>query len=390
MRGAEDVSAGGPAPRNQAAGESLDLGGRLVVGLRGLEPDQVRGALALLDPFRGGAAAARADVTLVGHDTVPTSSIVELQGPANDGTTTGRHADGRLLVRFGGRWASLPGPDDTEFEIALEPGLSPSACWADLVRPCLQQALHAGGAVAVHAAAVDDGGSGTLVTGWSESGKTEVALALVEAGAGFLSDKWTVAGSDGEVSAFPVGVGIRGWVLEALPRLRGALPPRARVQLRVARAASGLLRPAVPNGAGGLAWRALQRAVELGDRAGLSPTEVLTAYGELQDPARRLPLGTVLVLVTGASPRVVVEEANADWAARRLAHSGAYERRRWFDLQERAAYAELEHRSGARDATVEREHQLMARAFVGARVLRVECPFPGDPRRVVDALAAAR
>jgi serine kinase of HPr protein (carbohydrate metabolism regulator) len=47
-------------------------------------------------------------------------------------------------------------------------------------------------AVAVHSAAVEMDGQAVLIAGWSESGKTETALALMEAGARFVSDKRTV------------------------------------------------------------------------------------------------------------------------------------------------------------------------------------------------------
>jgi hypothetical protein len=260
----------------------------------------------------------------------------------------------------------------------------------------MHQALRDGNAVAAHGAAVDGGPTGgTLVSGWSESGKTEVALALVEAGASFLSDKWTVAGPDGEISAFPVGVGVRGWVVRALPQLQASLPRRARAQLAAARLVRAGAGPLVDRGGGGrvtrLATGMVVRAVELGDRAGLSPTELRQAYGQADDPARRVKLDTVLLLLTGPRAKVVVEEAPPAWAARRLARTAAYERRNYFDLQERGAYAGLPDRAGARDIAIAEEERLLSAVMDGvSRVLRVTCPFPGDPRRVVDALAAHR
>src|SRR3972149_7602933 len=78
---------------------------------------------------------------------------------------------------------------------------------------------------------------GIAVAGWSESGKTETALALMEAGAGFLSDKWTLLGHDGELSAFPISVGVRRWVLEYLPTLRRTVTRRSRGPFAAAGAA---------------------------------------------------------------------------------------------------------------------------------------------------------
>ena len=56
----------------------------------------------------------------------------------------------------------------------------------------LQLGHVARGAAVAHSAAVVLDGRAVLVAGWSESGKTETALALMEDGARFLSDKWTV------------------------------------------------------------------------------------------------------------------------------------------------------------------------------------------------------
>src|SRR4051794_41889313 len=157
----------------------------------------------------------------------------ERQNPARDGTVT-LTEDGRLFVLAGGRACAVPdaalaGPA----VFAAQEGFPLSAVWRHAVRPALHVKLNAHGAVAVHSAAVDTGGAAIAVAGWSESGKTETALALMEAGATFLSDKWTVVGPEG-ASAFPIGVGVRRWVLPYLPTLRRALPPAARARMAVA------------------------------------------------------------------------------------------------------------------------------------------------------------
>ncbi|WP_225753263.1 hypothetical protein [Actinotalea sp. Marseille-Q4924] len=372
---------------------SWDLAGRLHVRSEGLDPAQQRAVTAELDPFEPGPPNGSEPDLLLGRLARP--ELVEVQGPAKDRLTTAVDRDGRLLARYGGHWIQVPAPRTTPVHLHLEPGLAVRSCWRELVRPAAHQALRATGSVALHGAAVDDAGEATVISGWSETGKTEVALAMVEAGAHFLSDKWTVAGVDGQVSAFPVGVGVRGWVLPALPTLRASLPPRARLRLGAARAARVTALPALDRARG---VRVLARgsglaahAVELGDRAGLSPSELRTVYGQSDDPGRRSRLSTLVVLLTGADDRVRAEEAPPEWAAQRLARTAAYERRTYYDLQERGAYAGLPGRAGARDAAVaEEESFLTALLDGGVRVLRVTCPFPGDPRRVAEAVAALR
>lgn len=388
---AVDPSPGMFAGMSAASTTSWDLAGRLLMSVEGVDEAQRDAIVAELDPFLPVERAGDADV-IVGH--LPSPELLEMQGPANDQRMTAVDLDGRLLARFGSRWVEVPPPHEAPVRVDVQTGLDIGLCWREVIRPAMHQALRDRRAVAVHGAAVDGGpAGGTIVSGWSESGKTEVALALVEAGASFLSDKWTVAGPDGEISAFPVGVGVRGWVMPTLPRLQASLPRRARAQLVAARLIRTGTGPLLDRAGSGrvtrLATGMVVRAVELGDRAGLSPTEIRQAYGQADDPARRVQLTTVVLLLTGPTGRVVVEEATSGWAARRLARTAAYERRTWYDLQERGAYAGLPDRAGARDAAIAAEERLLAAVMDGAsRVLRVTCPFPCDPRRVVDALAA--
>ncbi len=103
-----------------------------------------------------------------------------------------------------------------------------------------------------------------------------------------------------------------------------------------------------------------------------------------------MPLRCVVLLVTGSSNRVYVTEIDAESVSRRLARSAAYERRAFYDLQERGDFAGLAGRSGARDAAVATERRLLRAGLSTAeRILEVRCPFPGDPRQVADALARA-
>lgn len=359
-----------------------------------LDPHQQHFVRSELDPFGPVDSEVTPNVVLTprrGRE----SGRSEIQGPAHDGTTTALEDDGEFVLRVGGVACTVPAPPDgrAPVPVRVDPGFPLRAAWGPVIRPAMQLALHGDGAAAVHAAAVEEGGRATLLAGWSESGKTEVALALIEAGASFLSDKWTVVGEDGGASAFPVSVGVRGWVLPSLPRLRAALPPHARAQLAATAAARRLFAPLSATRARGrlaaLASTTVARAVALGDRASLSPSELRAAYGQSDDPARRLALGMVVLLVTSGADRVTIEEADSVWAARRLSRTAAYERRAFGELHARADYAGAPSRMEAWLEAVRREEELVARALGRAdRVLRVSCPFPGDPRRVVEALRA--
>jgi hypothetical protein len=364
---------------------AYDLSGRLTVGFDGDDRVVSRLLAAQMDPFRASAAPGRsADVSFV-PDPHAVGTLVDVQNPARDGIVTVSDGDGLAIVADG---LACRVPDrlaDRPVRFAYQPGFPLARIYTRIVRPALQLALHPGGAAAVHAASVELDGRAVLVAGWSETGKTETALALMESGARFLSDKWTVVGTDGEASAFPVGVGVRGWVLPHLPTLAAALPRRARARLGVAGAAAAVTRPlrARPGRAGAAA----ERAVALADRAALTPTQLRMAYGQRDDAARRLPVGAVLVLTTVPGPEIACEPADPGWAAARLARSAAYERRELFAVQERRRYAFPRAGGESLDDVVLREAAILERALGHGAVLEVRAPFPVDPRRVAAAVS---
>ncbi|MDQ3691487.1 MAG: hypothetical protein M3406_15940 [Chloroflexota bacterium] len=311
-------------------------------------------------------------------------SLRELQNLAGDGWMTGSDGD-HLFIVAEGRTCSVP---DGNGLMEVESGF-PTRRLMSVVRPALQLALLERGTSVLHAACVEVDGRAVLVAGWSESGKTETALALVERGASFLSDKWTLLLPGARAGAFPIGVGIRRWVLQYLPQLRSGLPRSARTQLRAAAvvsAATAPIRGRSWRGPLGLAAEVTRRAVELGDRAGLSPTQVRAAYGDTQDPMRIPPIGLIAVLRNSRSAEVVVEDGNAARLAIRLAVSAATEREPFMALRRRAAYAEALPPTTA--DIVARDAAAIEPVIAGVPLVEVTAPFPTDPREVAREIAA--
>ena len=366
-----------------------DLAGRVTLAVAdGVDEATARFVARQMDPFAAGPQPAAPDV-LIEAGAPP--EVVEITNPANDGLVTA--SDGSdLYVGVGDGWCRVPGGNGAApLRFALSGGFPLWRVFGGAVRPALQIALLSRRAVAVHSAAVELDGGGIVVAGWSESGKTETALALMEGGAGFLSDKWTVWGEDGTLSAFPINVGIRRWVLPDLPRLRASLTRSARAQFAAAGVADRASRPLRGRSRGGrlagLASEAMDRAVMLADRAALTPTELRAAYGQRDDPARRVPVRCVVLLANVASDEISVQEADPATAAARLARSGAYERRTWFELRERARYALPDRPAGpGSEEIVELERAILEPLLSGTRVLTVRAPFPTDPRRVAAAI----
>ena len=229
-----------------------------------------------------------------------------------------------------------------------------------------------------------------MVCGWSETGKTETALALAELGARFISDKWTVIDSNARIHAFPVSVGIRDWVLDYVPRLRASLRTSQRARLRASRTARRALPLLTRAGASPLAGTAesqLERVLTLTGRLSLRQSEVAAIYGSAQDPTATPPLVTLAMLTTVPGEEVTVREAEVGWTAQRLAQSAAYERRSLYELDARVRYAFAQPGPSPLLGVASREADLLRNSLAGVRLLEVEAPFPTDPRKVADALA---
>lgn len=314
----------------------------------------------------------------------------ELQNPAGDGLSTAI-GDGGTYVRADRRWCLVAPPTaEGPFVFATERGFPLGRVFGRFVRPALQLAVAGHGAVAVHGSAVVADGRGILVAGWSEAGKTETALALVEEGASFLSDKWTLVFGDGSLACFPISIGVRRWLLPYVPTLRRKLPRAARLQFAAAAAgeaaAQATARFARRGGVVAATHAAVAELATLAQRASLSPSELSAVYGQ-PPPTGSAPLAALVLLTTTAEGQPRAELRDAAWAARRLARSATYERRDYLALAERARYLRGDdHGSDIARVIEDREERMLASVLASSRVIEVRTPFPTDPRRIVETV----
>jgi hypothetical protein len=370
-----------------------DFSGRVTLGITDATETALHSITRQLDPFLARNGDPGAPDVLLDMSGTRTGATIEVQNPARDSTTT--TYDGRTLCLVAGqRICSIEGlAGGSGITLRSDPNIPVGPLFRRLVRPALQTTAVRHDAVAVHSAAVEIDGRAVLLAGWSESGKTETALALMEDGATWLTDKWTLVGADAEASAFPVNVGVRRGVLPYLPRLAAALPRKSRAQVAVAGAVALAGRPlrrwASRGGALGAAAAAADRVTGLVDRAALTQSEIRAAYGQAGDPARRVLLGTVVLLTTVPGAEVTVEDVPLSRSATRLAVTGAYERHDWFLLHDRLRYADPSLDGHAREHAIEAERRILERALADVRLLSVRAPFPVDPRRVADAIRTA-
>jgi hypothetical protein len=361
----------------------FEIGGRLKIALQGLGGSDTRMIAEALDPCPPSAAAGPPDVLVTADDSVR-RPFTDIQRNAGDGRVTATDGE-RFYVLERGSACAVPaldaGPPAT---FSAAPGFPIGAAFGRLVRPRLLLALLARRATAVHSAAVEIDGRAVLVAGWSESGKTETALALMEGGARFLSDKWTVLADDGTCCVFPITVGIRGWALGHLPRLDGALGTSARRRFQAARVMRVMSRPVARGPASDLR----DRALTLADRVAVRPSTLRSLYGDDPNASWQAPLGTVVLLRTvPTAAGISARKVEPSWAAHRLTLTASFERRGVFELHDRAKWSALQPDHTLRERLMLRERTLLEEALAPVSVIEVSAPFPTDPRPVADEIA---
>jgi len=325
---------------------------------------------------------------LVVRTTESRPRMLDVQNPARDGTSTATDGDVAYLL-VGNAWCSVPAPwRSGPVVIECSPSFPTRTLLDRVALPTLQVLMPFRGAAAIHGTGCAVGSRGVVVAGWSESGKTETALALCESGAAFVSDKWTAVAPDRRLSALPATVGIRRWVVPHLPRLGAAIRPLPRAQLRAAGIADAVLtrvRRAVPDAAAvGDALDRVERVRALADRAALTQAEVRSIYPTTTpDPPI---LNEVVFLTVWEDDHVKAEPANVEDVARRLSLSAAYERRGLFELHERWSFGGQSEIRDVRALVRTAEEATLRVLLSSADVTAVHSPFPVDPHRVVEAV----
>jgi hypothetical protein len=369
----------------------FEIGGDLTTEL--VDDEKATRALVAreLEPFAGAYPGSQPDFVLQVARDERRPALVDIHGLAADGVMSA--SDGRhVYALINDRLATIPDPwRDSLPTISYERGFPVRRLISTLVRPTLQVLLGQRNVASVHAASVDVDGSAVLVAGWSESGKTETALALMEDGGGFLSDKWTLLAADGLSSTFPISVGVRRWVLDYLPTLRSALSRGSTAQFRASAAARAVLSPVLRARTHGRVLGPLQdaarQAVALGDRVAFTPNELRAAYGQRDDATRRIPTRMLVLLTTVPDDRPpVVRDVSREWTIERLVRAAAFERRPYFAWLDRVAYSAPE-RAADVSSWLELERAILRRGLESAEVLHIEAPFPVDPRRVATLIS---
>jgi hypothetical protein len=367
-----------------------DIQGLLGLRLRSPADALARAAARQLDPLRPAALGREPDV-VVSHVDGDASGIHGYRlGDAGDSQLC-EFDDEQFALVYRGNVMALPFDRvgaGCEIRCTRDTGMR--KLLIEYVRPALQLSLLPKGALALHSAAASFNGKGVLFAGWAESGKTEAMLGFQQAGASFVSDKWTIVAGDGSsVYNFPTPITVRDWMIDLIPGLKGRLTRTGLLRARAAGAAATVLK------SGG----ALKRVPGVSEIKGLADLagRVSVTHNQLfgngsngsggWQSAPSAPLETVFFLLTGNSPTIQVRPADAAEVAGRLADCAHYERRSFFGLYERFRYAFPGRRNPLIENARDSEAEMLTAALSSKHVYAVEAPFPFNPTTLHEALS---
>jgi len=362
-----------------------------LLGVRLIDPSAslARAAARQFNPLQPSALSSDPDVSIAHFSAGPELSRRYRLGDAGDGQQCrfGEsgfalvNGDAELSIAFDslGKWCA----------IGCTSNSNTRRLFIDYVRPAIQLSLLPKGAMALHSAGVSYNGKGILLAGWAESGKTEAMLGFLQAGATFVSDKWTIVESGGpSILHFPTPITVRHWMIDLIPGLRDRLKGAEVLRARAAGAAGSVLATGgVFNHVPGV--REAKGLADLGGRVSVTPSQL---FGDTNGKRSRwgmspsAPLERLFLLMTTDEDRITVRPAETLEVARRLADCAVYERRAFFGLYQRFRYALPGRRNPLVEGASDREAELLATALASKQIFAVDVPFPFNPTALFETI----
>lgn len=237
---------------------------------------------------------------------------------------------------------------------------------APMVRPPLlvhlvNVMLLARGTLVLHASAAQLNGRGVVAPGWSKGGKTEALLAMLDRGAGLISDEWTyVDPATRRMTGSPGPVRLEDWHLDQVPSLRALVGRGPQRRVRVARRVQALYGRVggrvrhLPFG------RYVDRAAKLLD----DERHVDLAAASLPaGPDAPVAIDAIAWMVASSEPGIVVVPGVAAELAERMTFSHQHHREALVAAYLQFRFAFPDRRSELMDTLEARELDLLSRAL---------------------------
>jgi hypothetical protein len=364
-------------------GESIDFDLHGLAGVRvvGAGPSDVRAVERQLGPLPR-TLDRQPDITIRFVDRIEDPSRLRFLGAREAGWTD----DGFYVLRSRKKPVVVRIPMDRiggRCEIVCERGL-PAVPFLIAI---LNLTVLANGALPLHAAAFELDGVGTLVTGWSKGGKTELLMAAAGAGARYIGDEWVYLTSDGRMHGIPEPIRLWDWHLKQLPAARENLGLGDHVKLRgipvlrrVDRAMPGPVGRIPP---GSLLRRAMP-VLEGQLHVDLAPSALFGQIGDMTGTLDR-----ILFVVSAAGDETTIEPIDPLDVAARMVASLMYERRDLISLMDQARFAHPGIRNPALETFEARQRELLEGIFAGRPACVVTHPYPVDIQALFEAVRPA-
>ncbi len=356
----------------------FDLHGLAGLRLIDAQPADARAVERQLGPIQGDLDR-DPDVTIRFVDRVELGSRLRYLGAAEAGWTD----DAFFVLRSRKRPVVVRIPMDRiggRCEIVCERGL-PAVPFLIAV---LNLTVLGNGALPVHAAAFEIDGVGTLVTGWSKGGKTELLMAAARAGARYIGDEWVYLTTDGRMYGIPEPIRLWDWHLRQLPGARQHISRTDRLKLRAIPALRGLDR-ATPRRIRRLPpIKLLHRAMPTLEGQLHVDVRPDRLFGELGDLSGRLD--RILFVVSADGAATTVEPIDPSEVAARMRASLIHERLDLATLMLQARFAHPALRNEHLEIAEARQRELLDRIFVGHPTYLVTHPYPADLGALFEAV----
>ena len=243
------------------------------------------------------------------------------------------------------------------------------------------------GALPLHAAAFNAGGTGVLCTGWSKGGKTEMLLAFMARGARYIGDEWVYIDARGErMHGIPEPIRVWDWHMRQLPELRRVLGAPERARLNAVRRMLALEEHLGRSRARRLApVRLLGRLRPLLQHQGGADIHPRALFGDRLDLSG--PLEKIVLVGSHMAPEITVRRIDPSEIASRMVFSLQYERLPFMALYHTFRFAFPATRNALVDGAEELQRERLQRLVAGKDAFALEHPYPVAIPALYDALA---
>lgn len=243
------------------------------------------------------------------------------------------------------------------------------------------------GLVPLHAAAFVYEGTGVIVNGWPNGGKTSTLFSFLTHGARFISDDWLFVDTDGRMVGLMQPIKLSDWQLNQLAAYQPKVSRTRQLTLQGMRMLDTMLQ-AVPGSLHSdfppakVVYKGLSRLNNSQRHINISPEELFGA----DQVAATGNFEMLLLTLSGESSDIVIEPLSPELAIERILATLHHEWMHWEEYYLQYSYA-FPHRPNAlMDVSRSRQRMFLEQILAGKRMFAIYHPHPVDLDRLYKAI----